>query len=146
MSEYYWEIVLREGDRIRIPPHGVEVVRRRWANKEPVSVPGRSIAPSEIKDFKQTSELYNQKLLEEVHQAFNDPLETENGIASRWVKKSVTSHEYNKHYGGIPSYKKLREEGSMVEIAFKLPIHLIDTTKVERCNELDVERLTQDNS
>lgn len=145
MSEYYWELIQFDDTRIEIPPSGVEVVKRRMANGEPINTRTSVIPVNQIKHFRQTDKLFSeQPLIDAVARAFNDPQLTEDdSIKARWVKKQVTGQSYAKHYSNIPAYRRLGTEGPMVTIAFKLPVHLIDVNTTTYCDESEIAQLTQ---
>jgi hypothetical protein len=142
---YYWELIQFDGTRIEIPPSAVEVVNRRWSNGDPIITDSMTIPANQIKTFRKTNKLFGQQpLLEAAAQAFNEPVLNEDGsIGSRWVKKSVTQTQYNKHYSAISAYRHLGEEQGMVTVAFRLPIHQIDHSNVDDCTEAEVLRLTR---
>src|ERR1035438_4291585 len=106
--EYYWELLQFDGTRVMIPPSAVELVKRRWDSGQPIHMNTGSIPANQIKSFTQTNEPFGQaKLLEDVAQAFKEPMETLDGsIESRWVKKNVTQAKWDKHYSHI-GYKRL---------------------------------------
>ena len=138
--EFFWEIVEHDGTITKIPPDKVEVVQRRWDNKEPIHATTRSIPASQIKKFRITGEPYSsQPLLEEAARAFNEPIETEDGIQVKWVKKFVPQQS---KLLATPSYRSLGQENGMTVVAFRLPVHLIDLNKVTVCTDDEVNSLT----
>lgn len=142
-GEYYWEIITREGDKITIPPSGVEIVKRRWDAGQPIHTTHRTISAGQIKSFEKTSRLTrpNQLLLEGASQAFNEPLINEDGsIQAKWVKRRITPQEWEKYYA--PSgYRRLADDEGMVVIAFKLAIHDIDSERVDYCSPQEIRKL-----
>lgn len=143
--EFYWELVLKDGTRYEIPPEKVEVVNKRMGNRDPIMLSSATIPYADIDKFRQTSKPYGQQpLLEAVAQVFNDPVYGEDGeVRSRWVKKTVTQRDYNKHYGSVPAYRRLEDRSNMIVVAFTLPIHEIDMQKVDYCTDEEVQRLTR---
>lgn len=141
--EWYWNLVLKDGTSIEIPPSFVPVVQKRMANKDAINLKTRSIPYSEIKGFEQSEKPFSQQpLLSEVAQAFNEPVVNPDGsIACQWVKKHVTQDRWNKYYSASGSYKKLGDEGGMVIMAWFQPIHSIDVNKMTICNETETQTL-----
>lgn len=142
---HYWELTLRDGTKVQIPPEGVEVVQRRWDQGRPISTRRQVIPPNQIVSFEQTSRVKTDvPLIEAAAQAFKEPMEEEvNGeivIQARWVKKQVTQREWEKFYSAS-GYKRLPDEGGMVVVAFRLPTHQIDS-KVSYCSDSDIKVLT----
>lgn len=141
MSDYYWELIQFDGTRLDIPPDAVEVVKRRMASGQTINTKTMSIPSNQIKTFRQTEKRFNsQHLLEEVAQAFKEPLETEDGVQSRWVKRDVMQNKWEKYFAAIPSYRLLSEDNGMASIAYKLPVHLITET-VSNCTEDEIAKL-----
>ena len=140
--EYYWDLKLKDGTSIQIAPSKAEIVKTQMKSRGTISTQQREILFSEIESFMMSSNRYmpEQNALSAVAQAFNEPIMTEDGIKSAWVKKDVTRTNYDKHYSKVESYKTLNQ-GSMVTIAFRMPIHLIDTNKLDYCNEYEVRSL-----
>lgn len=142
MTEYFWELVQRDGTITLIPPAGVELVKKRMANKDPINTRTETIPYAQIDHFRVTDKPFSsQTLLEAAARAFNDPQITEGGIKARWVKKTVTAANYAKHYSNIPAYRKLADEGPMVVIAFRLPVHSIDPESMSYCTEDEIDKL-----
>lgn len=144
--DFYWEIIEHDGTVTDIPPDSVEVVRRRWKNNEPINLATTSIPANQIKKFQLTGRPYGQQpLLEAAAQAFKDPMYNPDGtVIVQWVKKHVPQREYTKHYGAIPSYRRLDEDRGMIVVAFRLPVHLIDTAKLDYCTPDEVQQLTRE--
>lgn len=143
--EYYWELITKDDSRYEIPPQAVEVVKRRMDNHDPINLSTASIPYSEIKHFRITSKSYGQQpLLEAAAQAFNDPMYNDDGsLIGKWVKKQVPNRVYAKTYAGTPAYRVLDTESGMTTVAFFLPVHLIDTSKLDYCNEEEIRNLTR---
>lgn len=143
MTDFYWELVLRDDTTVELAPQSVPVVQKRMANKDAINLKNRSIPYSEIKDFRQTDKPYGQPLLEAAAQAFNEPIWNPDGsMAVTWVKKSVSQKSYDKLYGGIPSYRKLDDDNGRAVVAFRVAIHDVDTTTTIPCNQDEINRLT----
>lgn len=144
-EEYYWDLTLKDGRVVHIPPKGVPVVQRKMQAREPVVTNTMTIPFSEIKGFEKSSrKKVDVPLLEEVAQAFNEPMFTEEGaIKARWVKKEVTRGEYERQYAKSPSYKYLSGEEGMVQVAFVLAVHQIDLNKVQYCTREEEKLLTK---
>jgi hypothetical protein len=148
-DNYYWDLYLKDGRVIPIPPLGVEVVRRKLDGREVINTSNGSIPFSEVKTFEKSSrKKIDVKMIEEVAAAFGEPVYTrlEDGteaIKSKWVKKLVPTLEYAKSYQKHLSYKRLAEEGGMVWIAFVLPVHLIDHNKHVELTPIEVKGLTK---
>lgn len=140
--DYYWEIVKRDGGTVKVPPSAVGVIRKRWDEGQPIHLAKETVPAHQITDFRQTSEPYGQPLLEAAAAAFNEPMENPDGsMVVRWVKKAVTQAEWNTYYSRTPAYRKLGADGGMVMVAFRLPVHEIDTGKVGYCSDTEVASL-----
>lgn len=123
-------------------PSAVEVIRRRWDAGEPIHFPDMTIPAHQIVEFRRTSRPYGQPLLDAAAQAFNEEMTNPDGsIVFRWVKKNVTSREYNKSYRGLPAYRRLGEENGMVVVAWRLPVHEIDVRSMSYCDENEINVL-----
>lgn len=143
VGQFYWELIQKDGTVIDIPPSAVETVKRRWDSNEPIHTTEGSVPANQIAAFRPTSrKATSTELIEAASQAFNEPVESGEGVKARWVKKMVTHVEYRKHYGSIPSYHRLNDIAGMVEIAFVLPVHSIDTNNVLYCSQDEIKRLT----
>jgi len=144
MSEYYWELITKDGTCIEIPPSGIDVVKKRMGNHDPINTRTQVIPYAQIEHFRITSKPYSaQNLLEEVAQAFNDPIHNEDGsIVCRWVKKEVTQDRWNKYYSPL-GYKRIGGEGGITTVAMRLPVHLIDTNETPYCSDEEVHKLTR---
>lgn len=142
MSDYYWELVEREGTVTKIPPDAVEVVKRRMEQGQPINLKTRSIPANQITSFHISEKPFSATpLIEQVAKAFNEPLINDEGeVQARWVKKLVPSNKWEKFYA--PSgYKFLGEENGMVWVAFILPSHLIDATATPYCTSEEIAKL-----
>ena len=141
---YYWDLTLRDGTVVEIPPAGVDVVKRRMASGQTINTKTMSIPPNEIKSFRQTERIHTeQPLLEAAAAAFDSPVYNEDGdIKVRWVKKSVPADRYNRFYSASPGYRKLGNDNGMVVVAFRLPVHQIDINKVSYCSDDEIRQLT----
>lgn len=148
--EYYWELTYRDPTdfktirKVQIPPASAPNIRKRWDNGEPIHLNTGSIPANQIVGFEKTSKMFStQRLLDEVAQAFNEPQYNadDGSMIVRWVKKEVTQDQWNRHFSPIGAYKYLGEGSGMTTIAFRLPVHIIDTTKVEYCTEEEIKRL-----
>jgi len=142
--DYYWELIQQDGTRIEIPPEHIEIVKRRWNNGEPIHMNMQSIPANQIKTLYRTDKPYTATpLLEAVAHAFNEPVITEAGdIQARWVKKTVPSRMHAKKYN-TPAYKVLEEGGGVVTVAYRVPVHLIDTNSMQYCEVDEINRLTR---
>lgn len=148
-SQYYWELVLRDGTQIEVPPTAVQVIQRRMGNKEAINLRTRSVPYSEIKDFRQTDKSYGAvPLIDEAARAFKEPIYTETeehgikyvGVKATWVKRRVTQERWQNYYSKQMN-RKLSEEGGMVLMAYVLPIHSIDLNEVQYCTPEEIAKL-----
>lgn len=141
--EFYWELVQFDGTRIEVPPAAVEVIKRRWDAGQPIHTARQgSIPHNQIKHFRPTDKVFTaQPLLEAAAQAFNEPVVESEAIMCRWVKKRVTQQNWGRYYSHHP-YKKLGEEGGMVLVGFRLPIHQINAVNTPYCTDDEVRELT----
>lgn len=145
--EYYWEIELWDKEIIKVKPDAekIKYIQELLAKGEGMlTTPTRSISVKNIKDFHVSDEVYtDQKLLEGASQAFNEPIETPEGIESRMVKKSVPRRRYDTHFRHISAYRVLEEGDNSVVLAFKLPTHQIDHTRVQELSPTEEFRLAK---
>lgn len=149
-EDYYWNLTLRDGRVIPIPPKAIDVVKRKMATREPIITSESSIPFSLIQSFDKSSRRAGQQsLLEEVAQAFGEAIITQDEdnndmVKARWVKKQVTNQEYASYYSKGHMYRKLgATDGGMVWVAFVVATHLMDSTKVEYCSREDIKQLTR---
>lgn len=147
MDQYYWELTLRDGSKISIPPEGVEVVKRRWDNGQPIHTSRQVIPPGQIVGFEKTARRKTDvPLIEAAAHAFNEPMfanypNGEEYVVSKWVKMPVTPKEWEKYYSPH-HYKRLPDDGGMVMVAFLQPVHQINPQKVSYCTEEEERTLT----
>jgi len=145
-EEFFWELVQRDGTVLEIPPEAVATVKKRWEAGQPIHTKySGSIPSNQIVAFRPTDKQANQQpLLEEVARAFNEAvLEERDGdtvIITKWVKKRVPQAKFNKYYSHS-GYKKLSEEGGIVTIAWRQPVHQVDPTVVKYCDEQEIQQL-----
>lgn len=154
-NQYYWEIILYSGETIEVKPNPKNIgeIQRKLADQHgSITTPTRSIIVKDIKDFRITSKRYtDQKLVEGQAQAFNEPVYTERviggikyeGIAAKYVKKSVPRRRWDTHYRFMNNYK-LEDNDSFVTFAFIMPVHNIDYSQMEDLTpdeELRVSRM-----
>jgi hypothetical protein len=142
-DNHYWALKTRDGITINIPPKAVEVVKRRWDSGQPIHTSTQTIPANQIVSFEKTARTKTDiPLIEAAAAAFNQPIITEAGVASRWVKKDVSQGEFSQFYSKNPSYRKLSGDGGLVVVAFKLPVHLFDSSKLQYCSDIDIKQLT----
>lgn len=143
-NQFYWDLTLKDGRVIPVKPEYADGIKQKLSAKEPLVTSNGVIPFSEVKGFDKTSRHFTTTpLLEEVAQAFNEPMYNDEGdIKARWVKKQVTSGEYSKHYSKI-GYRRLNDYNGMVWVAFALPVHIIDLNKVSYCTQEEVSQLTK---
>lgn len=141
--EFYWIIETWDKEFIKVKPENVELIQGKIDRKENIRTPDQTIIASNIKDFRISAERYiDQKLLQDVAHAFNEPEYNPDGsIICKWVKKAIPRREYNKSYAAIPSYHILDDADSHVWVAFRLPVHQIDYQKVYDCTTEESERM-----
>ena len=142
-DNHYWELKTKDGASIQIPPSAVDIVKRRWDAGQPIHTTARTVPPRDIVSFEKSTKILSEvPLVEAAAQAFNEPIVSENGIVARWVKKDVTQGEFNQFYSKNPAYRKLKNDAGLVVVAFKLPVHLCDESKVQYCTNDDIMSLT----
>lgn len=144
--DYYWELILKDDTRIEVPPSGIPVIQKRMDERQPIhTAKSGSIPFAEIKIFRPTDKAYGQvPLLDAAAQAFGEPqINPDGSIRSKWVKKKVTQRDYAKHFAPLPAYIKLGEEGHLVTVAFRLPVHEIDTALLTYCSDEETRRLNR---
>ena len=142
--ENYWHLILWDGEIIKIKPDNVANVQHKIDNKLDVKMMTRTVIYKNIKDFVESAETYtDHKLLEaEAFSAFGEPKITKDGIATRWVKKNVPRREWTKYYSVSPGYRMLEDNDNYITIAFLLPLHEIDTKRVEMVTGMQLAKLT----
>lgn len=149
---FYWELIEKDGTRHDIAPDDVPKINKLMGNHDPVPLKAGTIPFSEIKHFRASNKSYGQQpLLEAVAQAFREPIYQEakekgviyHSVACQWVKKPITAREYDSHYSKIPAYRNLGTDNGMVMVAFKVPIHEVDTVKTTPCTTVEEEKLWQ---
>jgi hypothetical protein len=130
MSQFYWELEIYDGkstEVIQVRPESAALIQSKIGRQEDINTSSRTVMYRNIKDFRISDKPYiEQKLLEDVAVAFNEPVFSDGSIVSRWVKKSVPARKYEAYYRFNPAYRKLREEDNHIVIAFRLPIHQIN--------------------
>lgn len=140
--EYLWELVQFDGTRLEVPPATVPIIKKRISEGQAINTKSMVIPVNQIKYFRQTDKPYTvQPLLESAAAAFNEPMVSADGsMQVRWVKRAVTRNKWEKHYSSHTAYRKLQEEGNMVLVAFKLPVHQIDVD-VTTCTDEEIKTL-----
>ena len=142
-DNHYWELKTKDGASIQIPPSAVDIVKRRWDAGQPIHTTALTVSPRDIVSFEKSTKIWSEvPLVEAAAQAFHEPIVSENGIVARWVKKDVTQGEFNQFYSKNPAYRKLKNDAGLVVVAFKLPVHLCDESKVQYCTNDDIMSLT----
>lgn len=156
MNDYYWTLTLKDEEVITIGPKTAAKIKVCIAKHEAAIFNTRTIPYYDLAAARlaMTTKKFTPKLalpagtadsglIEDVAKAFAEPITRDNNktVLCKWVKKQVTSKEYNTHYLKLPSYHLLATIGGLVTIGFRVPIHLIDPTKTEECEELEINRL-----
>lgn len=153
--DLYWHIELYSGEIIKVKPDPAKIkhIQNLISKQEgAITTPTRSIIVKDIKDFRVSDEMYtDQKLLEGASQAFKEPILTETpgpngmvyvGVKARYVKKSVPRRKWESYYSKMSSYRLLSENDNYVMMAFVLPVHSIDHTKVQELTPEEELRLS----
>lgn len=143
MNSFYWNLVMWDGETVKVQPKNAKLIQDKIATGEgAITTPTRSIPIKNIKDFVETSERYiDQKLIEAGAKAFNYPIIENDSVMIQWVKKSMPRREYNKHYAYIPAYRKISEQDNYVIIAWKQPVHQINSQTMSELSEDDERNL-----
>ena len=143
--EYYWLLTQHDGTETEIPPQAVAHVKRKMASNQPINLKTATIPINQIKSFRITERPFSDvHLLEEAAGAFGEQMLNEDGsMVIRWVKKAVPQDKWNKLYSANIAYKKLGEENSMVIVAFKVPVHLINQSITTYCTDDEVNILNR---
>lgn len=146
--KYYHRLVYGSyGDlhTVKIPPDSVPLITRKIANKQPINLSNNAVVlPGQVKEFEPSDIPFGEEnLLEEASRAFNEPLHTSSGLASKWVKKTVTMGKFEKFYSISPGYHPLAEINGMMTVAFKLPVHVINQQITPYCTDNEVLTLTR---
>lgn len=145
-NQHYWELTLRDGQKIQIPPQYVEGVQRRWEAGEVIKTSRQMVAANQIVSFEKTAKRkIDVKLIEDASMAFHEPLEgeTETGeptIKARWVKMAVTAKQWGNYYSPN-GYKQVAKDGDMVIVAFRQPVHQINLQVVDYCSDEDIKNM-----
>jgi hypothetical protein len=163
--QLYWHIELYSGEIIKVKPDPAKIqhIQNLIAKQEgAITTPTRSIIVKDIKDFRESDQMYtDQKLLEGASQAFKEPIyvpgkklsftkpdgtpgeyQYSDAIAARWVKKSVPRRKWEGYYSKIPSYRLLSENDNYVMMTFVVPLHQIDHTQVQELTPAEELSLT----
>ncbi len=143
MTEYYWALTQWDGTVTQIPPSAVDQVQRRWDQGMPIHTSNGSISSKDIKSFAPSESFTNQRLIEGAAKAFNAPIITDLGVKARWIKKTIPEKIYHKYYAGIPAYHRLDSNSSEITIAFRLPIHAINSQNTQECTQKEIDMLTK---
>jgi hypothetical protein len=145
MKDFYWSLILYDGEEIKVRPENVTFIQDKLATFEGfIKTPSRSIAVKSVKDFVETSERFiDQKLLEDGARAFGYPVIENDSVMCRWVKKPVTKREYNKYYAVMPAYWRLEEKDNYMVISWKQPLHLINPERMEELSPDDELNLSR---
>lgn len=140
--EYIWELSLKDGTKVEIPPTHVEAVQQRLNDGKPILTSGASIPANFVSIFRKTSKQTNkQQLIEDVARAFGSAELNEDGsVVCRWVKREVSADRYQKYYAPL-RYQKLNETSGVVTIAMFLPVHIIDPNELQNCTNSEVKEL-----
>jgi hypothetical protein len=140
--EYYWELIQHDGTRLEIPPNHVDTIKKRMTDGLPINTRSMTIPVNQVKYFRLTDKPFQtQNLLAEVAHAFNEPVVDEDGsIVCRWVKKQVTQQSFVKYYAPN-GYRRLQDDGTMVTIAYRSPIHQIDQLSTPYCTVNEISQL-----
>lgn len=143
MSDFYWQLTLKDGTVFDVPPTAVSVIQKRIKNREPINLKSRTVLYAEIQHFQKSERRFSsQRLLDSAAQAFREPLINEDeSIVSRWVKKEVSNDRWQKYYAP-QGYKRLSGDSERTVIAFRLPVHQIDTAELSYCSDDDIKTLT----
>lgn len=143
MDNHYWQITLRDGQKIQVPPEAVEIVKRRWEANQPIKTSKQIIPIHQIVAFEKTSRTKAEvPLVEAAAQAFKEEMLNEDGsVICRWVKMQVTSKEWEKHYSPH-HYKRLADEDGMVVVAWFQPAHLFNSERTSYCTDEEIKSLT----
>lgn len=142
--DYYWKLVLWDGEEIRVKPQAVDAVKAKLATGSGhIITTSRTFAVKDIRSFEQTAEKYNNgvkvisdpQIRKEALSAFDTGPDNDKPIPAQAVKKMVSRKEYQSFYSKSPGYVLLGDNGSSVEVGFIVPSHLIDPSRVTVCNE-----------
>lgn len=154
-DDFYWNLTLKDGRVIPIPPQAVDAINNKLKNRQQIVTTEFTVPFWEVKSFDRTSRRKEQASLleddpvlqEEVARAFNEPIVTqdENGrdmVKAAWIKKEVTSQEWANH-AKSGSYKHLeRTQNGMVWMAFTMPLHQIKPNIHIKCTQEEIRQLS----
>lgn len=141
-DNFEWELTTKDGRKLPVAAEKASIVKRRWEEKQPIHFANESINYHDIVSFNKTKRRpVDVPLLEGAAVAFDEPIVTEDGIKTRWVKMAVSQREFATHYSKSPGYKNLGSEDGIQTVAFQQPIHQM-TSNVELCTEDELRQLT----
>lgn len=142
-KNFFWLLTLKDGSTINIKPELVSIINTKIANRQDIVTPTRTIMSGEVMSFKMTDKLYSkQQLLDSVSQMFNTPVDSpEGGVYFRWIKRAVPNERWARHYSHLPAYKRLQDDGSMITMAYKMPVHQVDVLSVSYCTDDEILKL-----
>lgn len=148
----YWLITLRgiDGEQVRVKPENVKMVKDKMNAGGVIHTPTKSIPVDQIKSFEETDQPYiNEtkqieagKLMEDAARAFNEPVIENDAVMVKWVKKSVPTRMWHKHYSHIPTYRIISDDGNHALVAFRQPIHLMNG-ELQECTEDEINKVTR---
>jgi hypothetical protein len=135
MEQSHWVLPLKDGTDINIPDTKITDINKKLANREPITTADRTILWQDIAGGPRRYEPtpIDADLQEQVAIAFNDPALNEyEEVKCIWVKEIVSATRWNKYYASFPNYYKLGNHYDNVQMAYRLPVHML-STDVEKC-------------
>lgn len=144
MKQTEWVLPLRDGTVVKIPPAKVAHITKLIEDKAPIRMEGRLILYQDIesgpKEYAPPD--LEPELLEGAALAFGSPIVTAHGeIKCVWVKETVSATRWNKYYSQFANYFKLGNSYDSIVVAYRLPMHMLSTISVEKCNESEAQQL-----
>lgn len=134
MEQDYWVLPLKDGTELKIPAAKVKDINIRLDNKQPIKAENRTVLWQDIASGprKYTPLIVNSGLAEQAAVVFNEPmLSDDNEVRCVWVKEEATTDRWNKYYANFAGYHKLSSGGDRITIAYRLPIHSVDSTTLK---------------
>ena len=148
--ETYWDLTMKDGTVIPVKPQHVLEIKRQMRESKHLITSDWTKNVSDIKSFEKTSRLVRplnalqggaEDLEEGAAKAFHTPVYDNEAVRAKWVKRQVSRREWIATYSKIPAYRELDGGGSFVIMAYRLPVHLIDDTKVSYLTNMEIDKL-----
>ena len=147
---YFWELIFRDGEAVEVKPEHVKELKRQLKEQKHLITKDWTRNVSDVKSFNKTSrptirQLSEPGLEEDAARAFGEPIlqtSVENGIeytsvVCKWVKRSITKHEWNKTYRHRAGHFMLDSD----YVAFMQPVHTLDPNTMTELSKEELHKI-----